>query len=322
MSQALLVAVALMTFELAALAQEVAPPACAAGEPDVCGKHHFARGTEAYERAAYAEAAREFELALGFKPHPVIDYNLGLSLSKAGKPLDALEAFARVARDARSDQSLRERAASEAKAAESAVSRIRFVLGDTRRMQVQVDGARQAPPLDDVRLNPGRHHVRVTDDSAVLYDEQLELRASERLEVRVGTPARTIDIVPVEKRLLVPQGERGVAPLERKPLAPIWFWTSVGISSSLVLLTIWSGLDTQATLDDFEQARAERDRQRAEELLNSGHDKELRTNLLLGASVASAAATAVLGAWYVDFGGGLRARAVLAPRHAGFAASF
>jgi len=53
-----------------------------------------------------------------------------------------------------------------------------------------------------------------------------------------------------------------------------------------------------------------------------GHSRELRTNLLLTGSVLCAAGTAVLGIWFVDFGGGARAQAAITPRALVLSGSF
>jgi hypothetical protein len=79
----------------------------------------------------------------------------------------------------------------------------------------------------------------------------------------------------------------------------------------LVALTTWSGIDTlsaksaaQSNPDSFPHVQR----------------LALRTDLLLTGALVLGAATAVAGIWFVDWGGGRRATAIILPGGAAFAA--
>jgi hypothetical protein len=82
---------------------------------------------------------------------------------------------------------------------------------------------------------------------------------------------------------------------------------------ALTGVTVWSGLDTQSALSDYRRDLPRLSQAEAEERVQSGHSRELRTNLLLGGSLLCGAGTAVLGVWFVDFGHKQQASVGLAP---------
>jgi hypothetical protein len=311
-----LLAAALLTTN-AAWAEEPAVD-CTDQDATACGRLHFEAGTAAFERADYPAAAAEFQAAIEQRAHPVIRFNLALSLARLGKPTAALEQLRLVQVDAEADKDLRARAAREENGAQQALARVSFRLSDPRRERVELDGA----PVDlrgkpELGLDPGSHHVRVISGSSVVLDQDLDLAPGERVELRVGERSRRIDVVVVPPDGTVPEKPkpRPVAPppTPRKPLSPVWFYAAAGGTVVLTGVTVWSALDTQSAFDDYELALPRLTQSEADRRVSDGHALELRTNLLLAGSVVAAAGTAVLGIWLVDFSGGGRAQVGLAP---------
>jgi hypothetical protein len=70
----------------------------------------------------------------------------------------------------------------------------------------------------------------------------------------------------------------------------------VGAGATVVLggLTIWSGLDTQAAREDYDQNPTP-------EGLDEGRGKQRRTNLLLGVTAAVGVATGVIALWFTEW---------------------
>ena len=99
--------------------------------------------------------------------------------------------------------------------------------------------------------------------------------------------------------------------MPRRGLAPIWFFAAAGTTAVLTGLTIWSGLDTQHAFTSYEQQLPNLSQAEADRRVSEGHARERRTNLLLPGSLLGAAGSAVLGLWFVDFGGGQRAHVAL-----------
>jgi hypothetical protein len=281
---------------------------------------HFEAGTAAFEKQDFRAAAASFSAALEQRPHAVIRFNLALSLARIGQPTAAIEQLRQVTADASIDNELRERAAREQKSAEQALARVTFRLSDPSREKVELDGKLlTAPMTGELALDPGPHHVRIISGGSVVLDQDLELAPGERVELRVGERSRRIDVVVVPPDQAAPKKPVPSAPPapaatpSRPKLAPVWFYSAAGVTLVLTGVTVWSGLDTQSALSDYERDLPRLTQAQADARVSDGHSRELRTNLLLGGSLLAGAGTAVLGIWFTDFSGGGKAHVGLAP---------
>ncbi len=300
---------------------------CTDQDATVCGRLHFEAGTAAFERGDFPAATLEFRAAIEQRAHPVIRFNLALSLARLGQPTAAIEQLRLVTTDESSDKDLRERAEREVKSAEQSLSRVTFRLADPSRERVELDGK----PVDlagapELAIDPGTHHVRVVSGGSVVLDQDLELSPGERVELRVGERSRRIDVVVVPPET-APKPERKP---DRKPpvvesrrrLSPVWFYGAAGATAVLTGVTIWSGLDTQGALSDYERDLPRLSQAQANQRVSDGHSRELRTNLLLVGSVVAGAGTAALGLWFVDFGAHGSAQVALGPSQVTFLGQF
>jgi hypothetical protein len=293
---------------------QTAPVDCTGHDATVCGRLHFQAGTVAFEKADYHGATAEFQAALEQRPHPVIRFNLALSLAKLGQPSVAIEHLRQVIADPTTDKELRVRAAREQKSAEQAQARVTFRLSDPNREQIELDGKLLTGPLTgELAIDPGMHQVKVISGSSVVLDQELELAPGERVELRVGERSRRIDVV------VVPPDQPAVAkpsPATKAPtpvvtqttrkLSPLWFYSAAGATLVLTGVTVWSGLDTQRAFSDYERDLPRLTQAQADARVSDGHSLELRTNLLLGGALLAGAGTAVLGIWFTDFGASAR----------------
>lgn len=304
-------------------AAEPVTPDCAEQDATICGRKHFEVGTQAFERGDYSGAAVEFQAALSQRPHPVIRFNLALSLARIGKPSAALEQLRLVQEDSAAEKDLRARAAREQRSAEQALARITFRLSDPTRERVELDNAPIALSRQgELSVDPGSHHVRVVSNSSVVLDQDLELSPGERVELRVGERSRRIDVVVVPDAAPVgtaalktpaPAPLPAPVPPSSSSLSPVWFYSAAGATAVLGGLTVWSGLNTKGAHDDYERDLPTLSQAQADERVRDGHSRERRTNLLLAGSIVCGAGTAVLGLWLVDFSGKQRARVGLTP---------
>jgi len=299
------------------------PPANAGAEPclsgdddTTCGRRQFEAGTRAFERGEFEVARRAFQAALSLRPHPVIRYNLALSWARLGKPSAALAELRLVLAEANIDKDLRARSERELRLAEQAQAHVSFTLSDPEHDRLEFDGAPVAVTSRELVVDPGPHRARIISGSAVVLDQDLELAPSERVELRVGQRSRRIDVVVVPdpkeaasgsgtRRETTPQGST------RRGVSPAWFVVATGTTAVLTGLTIWSGLDTQRALSDYNSQLPTLTQAEADRRVREGHSRELRTNLLLSGSLLAAAGTAVLGLWFVDFGAGRTASVAL-----------
>jgi hypothetical protein len=314
----LALSLALVTLPAAA---QSASSDCAGEDATSCGRRHFEAGTQAFERGDFTTAAAEFQAAIAQRPHPVIRFNLGLSLARLGRPKAALEQLQLTIADSATDKELRARAEREQRSAEQALSRVTFRLADPSRERVELDGvAMDVADRQELAIDPGLHNVRVISGSSVVLDQDLELAPGERVELRVGERSRRIDVVvvpdpikPVPSVKPVPAPPPPPPPRTLRTVPVGWFYAGLGVTAVATGVTVWSGLDTRSALDDYERDLPKLSQPQADERVEDGHRRELRTNLLLAGSLLSAAGTAVLGVWFVDFGGNAKARAAIVP---------
>lgn len=303
---------------------------CPERDRTTCGRRHFEAGTQAFEAGNFRLAAAEFEAAIAQRAHPVIRFNLALSLARLSKPTAALRELRLVLEDPATDQALRARAERELRGAEQAQARVTFRLSDPSRERVELDGELLAAGQGELTLDPGPHHVRVHSASSVVFDQELELSPGERVELRVGERSRRIDVVVVPAEAPPAPAPPPPAPAPRaeaepgpsRPLSPLWLYGALGATAVLTGVTVWSGVDTDQAFSDYERDLPQLTQAQADERVRDGHRRELRTNLLLAGSIACAAGSAALAVWFVDFRGTSQTRASFGLGHVALSGSF
>lgn len=131
-------------------------------------------------------------------------------------------------------------------------------------------------------VEPGRHTIGAGFASGDMQQEvvdavagkEIELSMSGRLDTKAAGDAPTLE---------------ATAPRPARGISRGWFFVSAGLTVALGGATVWSGLDVLDRKDAYE-ANPTRAR------LDDGRDRELRTNILIGATAAAAVATAFV-AW-------------------------
>jgi hypothetical protein len=98
-------------------------------------------------------------------------------------------------------------------------------------------------------------------------------------------------------------------PSSGKPLGPVVFFVTAGITVAAGAATVWSGIDTQNNPGTDTVRRECAGKDESCPAYKEGKSNELRTNVLLGVTGAAAIATAVIGVFFTDWGGGRRAAA-------------
>lgn len=276
-------------------------------------------------------ARREFEQAQALRPHPVIRYNLALCWVRLGKPTAAVTELRQVLSDPGTDSALRARSEGELRLAEQAAAHVRVSLPDPERDQLELDGKLLPTVAPELELDPGLHHVRITSGGLVVLDQDLELAPSEQIELRVGQRSRRIDVIVVPTSAPTPTpsppaSAPRAAPAPHETAARgvprTWFFVAAGSSALLAGLTIWSGLDTTHAHSEYERRLPSLNQAEADRLVSEGHGRELRTNLLLSGSLLTAAGSAVLGLWLVDWGESVQAGVAMSPSGLGVSGRF
>jgi hypothetical protein len=100
------------------------------------------------------------------------------------------------------------------------------------------------------------------------------------------------------------------------PLTPLYTWIGIGLTGALGIATIISGFDAKAGVEGFNNAAAasrecmkmqgvdcSQLQSKAEQLLSDGQSKEIRTNVLIGATAVAAVGTGVIALFLTDWSG-------------------
>jgi hypothetical protein len=101
------------------------------------------------------------------------------------------------------------------------------------------------------------------------------------------------------------------------PLTPLYTWIGIGLTGALGIATIISGFDAKAGVPEFNAAAAQARECRntmptadcsglektANDLLSEGQSKEVRTNVLIGATAVAAVGTGVIALFLTDWSG-------------------
>jgi tetratricopeptide (TPR) repeat protein len=120
----------------------------------------------------------------------------------------------------------------------------------------------------------------------------------------------------------------------RAPLPPLYTWIGVGLTAALGIATLVSGLDARGGVPDYKKAAQDAGdcmrvagmdctakQANARSLLEDGQDRELRTNVLIGATAFAAVGTGVIALFLTDWSDGkdgAKTSLSLEPRAGGF----
>jgi hypothetical protein len=318
--------IAVLVAALAALGTAVAQADEATLEQRAAATRAFEEGERAFAAGSFARAAEAFEAAYAAARHPAPVWNAARSWHRAGSLDRAATLYALYLREAPPDAA--DRDAALAALEELAPKLGRLDVFAPEAMDVRIDER----PLREVSVYvyPGAHvlegrvHGEALRRTEVLVAGEVRSVALIEVKPRVddGGSARTSRALPPNPRVddggsartsrALPPNPRGptppaptkppVLPPVREQAPPSWLpvvsLAAGGVSLVTAGATIWSGMDTLAALHDFQAAPTQ-------DKLDAGRGKQLRTNVLLGASLGAAALCGVaLTAWGIEGRGG------------------
>ncbi|HWM86453.1 MAG TPA: hypothetical protein VNO33_11460 [Kofleriaceae bacterium] len=260
----------------------IEPAPCAAQSKVAAAAKAFSLAQQAELSGDHRAAAEHYELADRMVPSPEALRSAVRMRLKAGDEASAAtlaETLARRHQDERSK-----------KIAADILDRLRprlarVSLSCTPSCGAVVDGA--AVGVDEASshifyVEPGRHTIGAGFGAAGAQQQQITAQAGKSVEVALAAePAPAIDL-----------GVTAEKPARRAPpsgLSRGWFIASAALTVGLAGATVWSGLDV---IDRNEKYEANPTQERLED----GQDRELRTNILLGATATMAVATGII-AW-------------------------
>jgi len=272
----------------------------------------FDRGREAYKTEDYVEAAEQFESADANAPSAAALELAIRARDKAGQ-LDRAATLAALALSRHPDDpNIQKIAPPIVERAKAELFQLDLKCNEPCDVTVagKIAPGRRATDRT-VFVGPGTYAVRAGWSG--------ERSASKSVEASKGA-AGTLDFSAPEVPVASQPVSAAVKPVTDEPpadegaqassgkLPQSVFWVGVGLTAVAGGVTLWSGLDTQSNpgpdkvrdackrLADGSQSAD------CDSLYNQGLDKQHRTNLLLGVTAGVGVATAVIGAFFTDWG--------------------
>jgi hypothetical protein len=141
-------------------------------------------------------------------------------------------------------------------------------------------------------LNPGRQLLEAAFEGGQSRSRPIAPRAGEDLEVRLEPPPAPKPVAAAPARAGTATGAAGAE--RRRGLPRAVFVIGAGATVALGGLAIWSGLDTVSAHDDYTANPTPQG-------WDDGRQKQLRTNLLIGGTVAAGVGTALIGIFWTNW---------------------
>lgn len=267
----------------------------------------FDRGREAYKAEEFVEAAEQFESADANAPSAAALELAIRARDKAGQ-LDRAATLAALALARHpEDPSIQKIAPGIVQRAKAELYELDSKCDDPCDLTV---GGKIAPGRRATEhtlfLGPGKYVVRAgwSGDRSASKSIEAARGASGTLEFQTpmaspeAAPKSPVDPGPSVN----PPSDAGTSHRGSGLPTPV-FWVGLGLTAVMGGVSIWSGIDTQnnpgqGKVRDACQAR----REDCQTLYQQGLDNQHRTNLLLGVTAGLGVATAVIGAFFTDFG--------------------
>jgi hypothetical protein len=239
----------------------------------------FSEGDQAFKDGDYRHAAESYERAYARVPHYSALWNAARSWHRTGELARAANLYARYLREAPPTTRDRNLAQSAMNELAERLARIQIQSADVK--DIQVDG--QPAALETVFVTPGQHVIAGRSRDGRPVRETKTVAAGDVVSVALVVPQAP------EARTVV---EPPPAEVSRRGVPPVVVYVGGAAALALTGVTVWSGIDTLQQKDSF-------DKNPTQTNLDAGREKELRTNVLIGASAGMAALTALTAIFFV-----------------------
>ena len=225
--------VVLLSWVGGARAQLPEPPARPSAEDVARAREIFIRGVGHAEAEAWAPAARDFLQSYRLSGSPVALLNAGTSLARQGRHRDATEALLRVLHDPSFDDPTRDALERALQGSSAHVAIVTLHGLPDEGVRWALDRTDRGPPTRQplvIVLEPGAHHIAVTQPGLAPWVYEAPLQAGARVE-------RNVVFAP-EVETVEPGGDEA------------WPWILVGVLGALAVGGIVAAvaLDAEAQL--------------------------------------------------------------------------
>ncbi len=221
----------------------------------------FEEGRRLFEQGRFYEACQKFELSMQLDPSPGTLLNLGNCYEPQGQLLRALATFERALADGEKSEDPRRRkiwtaAARERIAALSGRIPV-LVLGDVPAGgEVRLDGKVVDDPNQPMRIDPGRHLLRVSAPGKKTFVRDFTIEQGRRLELLLPEPPP----LPVVEAVPEPPPPATQAPLTPPPAESpgdssrfgVWPWVAGGAGAALIGASLVTGLMASSEAERLE----------------------------------------------------------------------
>jgi hypothetical protein len=271
----------------------------------------FDRGREAYKSEEYVEAAEQFESADANAPSAAALELAIRARDKAGQ-LDRAATLAALALARHPDDAnIQKVAPAIVQKAKAELFELDIKCDDPCDVTVAgklAPGRRSTERV--VFVGPGKYAVRAGWSGDRSLSKQVEATKGASASLDFQAPAAP-SATPPDANAGAPAAGAGEKPTDEGvhqksgPLPPAVFWVGVGLTAVTGGITIWSGLDTQSNPGPNkvrQECGTVPQMSDCMTLYNQGLDKQHRTNILIGTTAGLGVATAVIGAFFTDWG--------------------
>jgi len=296
-------------------AAEAQPGATATAEDRKQAAKDFAEGDRAFKDGDFRHAAESYEHAYQRVPHYSALWNAARSWDHAGEPARAANLYSRYLREAPPRARDRNSAQRLLRALSNRLARLEIHATDVT--DVHVDGSPADGP--SVYVTPGAHVVEGKTSDGTAVRQSSDVQAGDVMSVALVPPAAgsaaasaspspgPANATAAPAPAAAPSTTAPTATDDAQPeqphssssrhLSPVFVYFGGAVTLALAGIAIWSGLDTLQQKDTF-------DKNPTQANLDSGKTKEVRTNVLIGATAAVGVVTAVTAVFLIDWKGG------------------
>jgi hypothetical protein len=255
------------------------PPTTTADDRRQAAKD-FAEGDRSFAQGDYQHAAEAYDRAYKRVPHHDVLWNEARAWHRARELARAANTYARYLREA--PAGARDRNSAQKALGELSTKLALLEIHADGLTAVVVDG--RTVDGQSVYVTPGEHVVEGRTGDGKAVRQTPDVHAGDDVSVALVAP---------------PEAPAPPPPPAPTPSSRTWSPLVVigGGAATTVLagLTVWSGLDTLSAKNAFQQDPTRVD------LLDSGRQKETRTNVLLAATAGVGVLTGVAAAFFVDW---------------------
>jgi hypothetical protein len=253
------------------------------------------KGMKLFEEQDFTRAITEFERAYRLRPHHSIQCSIARCNEGMNRVVEAAEHYRRCLKEGADATKMAGQIRSLLKSAEARITWIN-VLSPSSSGAINLGGLAGGGAPRRLPLNPGSHTVNVQRPGAKPASFTLQTLGGEPVAMALVPLVAGSTVSLVQAKGLDLQKPPPRPKPQRRRVAPIWFWTSVALTTALLGATAALGIQTVNQHSDYEGSPTKAGYESFENL-------RLSTNILFTLTAIAAGTSTVL-FFFTDFSGG------------------